>query len=325
VQRRVFALKLKGIETPEDAEDLRGFKVYILQPPPGVKDPNAKGKGWEWEPTDEEMGFNGEDLYDAATTKFHTHDALEMLGARCVYLDGAKVEDEEALGDFASAETPEAAQEALDRHGLEAVPFGELSAVIPDYMITRRYKCRKQAHDLLDITLDRSFDPGNCNGTLYEPTPGSEWAKAINPAFSRPEILPEEYEQVVYVPFVPDMIARVDADRAGITIYFTLPKGHIQATNFKCRKRIVDEYGRLSIPRGPIVRALLPQAGKSLAVKKFNKKNRPLHGTAPAPPDDMAHPAGIIYPDPPPGVPRPPEYRVRSAGDPYTRANNFRS
>merc|ERR1719262_2079368 len=32
VSRRVYAMQLKGVETPEEAEDLRGYQVFVLEP-----------------------------------------------------------------------------------------------------------------------------------------------------------------------------------------------------------------------------------------------------------------------------------------------------
>eukprot|EP00929_Paragymnodinium_shiwhaense_P074594 TRINITY_DN38188_c0_g1_i1.p1 TRINITY_DN38188_c0_g1~~TRINITY_DN38188_c0_g1_i1.p1 ORF type:complete len:631 (+),score=167.53 TRINITY_DN38188_c0_g1_i1:78-1970(+) len=298
VQRRVFALRLQGVETVEDAMQMRGYKVFILQPPPGVGDQEKKDD------------FNGEDLYDANSTTFHTNDALELVGARCMKIQpvgGDAAIDEEkhqaVLGEYAAAETPEEAKQVLAENGYEAVEFGNVSAVVPDYVISRRQRTRKAAADLLDITLDPEFQVGQSQGRLGMSD------KALS-MMGMPAYPKETYERVAYVPFVPDMIARVDADRASISVSFSLPPGHLEKTNFTCRKRVIDEYGRLAVPRGPVVRALLPAPGRSRAMRQLTAgKRRPLHGTAPAPPADMQQPAGKIFNDPPPGVPRPPEYR----------------
>lgn len=276
---------------------LRGYKVYALEPPPGAEG----GKAADSE------DFAGVNLYDADTTTFHTHDALELINSKCMMLVGEAAE--EALGEFAVADTPEAAQEVLAAAGVEAVHFGTVSAVVPDFKISPRFRCRQSAHNLLDITLVNEVSGGE-GKYLYEPDPNSAEGKylGLDGTFGLGG-LPGEYERVTYVPFVPDMIARVDADRAGSTVYFTLPKGHIKATSFTCRKRFVDEKGLLAIPRGPTVRGLLPPRGKSHAVRRRDGKSRSLHGTAPAPPADMKQPAGVMYPKPPPGVPWPPEYR----------------
>jgi len=288
VQSRVYALRLNGIESIDEAMSMRGYKIYTLSPPPGVIG-DAPNNG----------DFSGVDLYDADTTTFHTHDALELIGAKCLMIQGEATEEE--LGEFASAPTPESAEAVLNNAGLDAVHFGALTAVVPDYKISRRHRSRKAAHDLLDITLVPEINAGK-GKYLYEPDPNSTLGRYLGNGG-----LPSEYEQVCYVPFVPDMIARVDADRSGTTVYFTLPKGHIEATSFTCRKRIVNEQGLLAIPRGATARALLPPAGKSHALRRRNK-SRPLHGTAPAPPPDMPMPAGTPFPDPKPGVPRPPVF-----------------
>merc|ERR550525_860360 len=109
------------------------------------------------------------------------------------------------------------------------------------------------AHSLLDITMYSEIKGGE-GKYLYEPDPESPLAKCfgfnpwlkklkavkgINPGealynpdpnspIGRRVAIPQaaSYERVVYVPFVPDMIARVDADHSGSTIYFTLPPGH---------------------------------------------------------------------------------------------------
>lgn len=293
VQRRVYALRLKGVNSIEEAMQMRGMQVYALDPPPGY--------GAEKPGSDPE--FNGVDLYDANTTTFHTHDALELVGAKCVMLKGWSKMDEEVLGQFALAETPQQAQEVLADTDVEAMPIGEISAVVPDYKIATRHKARKAAHDLLDITLLPNIKVGE-DRYLFESHPNSPRAKLVG----EPELFQyanTDYEQVCYVPFVPDMIARVDADHSGVTVYFTLPDKHLESASFTCRKRFVDEKGLLAIPRGPSYKAMLPPAGKSHALRRAGKR-RPLHGTAPAPPADMPVPAGIPFPETPPGVPRPP-------------------
>lgn len=298
VQRRVYALRLQGVDSPEEAMALRGTKVYALEPPPGEGTKDGR---------DPEEEFSGLDLYDADSTTFHTHDALELVGARavCLLSDGAM--DEETLGAFAAAADPEEAKKILESAGVEAKPFGNISAVVPDFKVAPRFRSRKAAHDLLDITLLDEVAGGE-GRWLGEPDPNSPEGRYLGL-----NKLPDNYQRVVYVPFVPDMIARVDADRAGQTIYFTLPKGHIEATSFSCRKRFIDERGMLAIPRGPTVKALLPPAGKSHAMRSARRKDGkrlPLHGTAPAPPEDMGGGiAGAAYLEPPPGVPKPPLYK----------------
>lgn len=285
VQRRVFALRLKGVDSVEDAMALRGYKVYALEPPPGEKKESKKGRAKDSE------DFGGLDLYDADTTHFHLHDALELIGSQCLMIMGEP--SDEVLAEFAYADTPDAAREVLSANSFEALPFGDISGVVPDFKIAPRFRCRQAAHSLLDITL-RSEVSGGEGRFLYEPDPESPKGKFFN--LMPP---PGGYERVVYVPFVPDMIARVDADRGRSSVYFTLPKGHIEATSFTCRKRVLDEKGLLAIPRGPTVKGLLPPSGKSHAVRRQDGKRRPLHGTAPAPPEDMLQPAGMIFPEPP--------------------------
>lgn len=297
VQRRVFALRLHGVDTPEEAIALRGFKVFALEPPPTAED---KAKFQDQ--------YSVEDLYNADTTTFHTRDALQLIGARCVQLVG-QVPDE-VLGQFAEAESMEEAMEVLKAAGGETQAFGKISAVVPDYKIARRHRAQKAAHDLLDITLTPEV-PGGEGKYLYEPDPESVQGKFLNLKQYFAYESDAEFERVVYVPFVPDMIARVNATEAGTTVYFTLPKGHIEATSFSCRKRFVDERGLLVIPRGPRVKALLPPPGKSIALRRKDGKRLPLHGTAPAAPDDMPMPAGQVYPEPSPGVPKPPLWRPR--------------
>jgi len=299
VQRRVYALRLKGIETAEEAVALRGYKVYALEPPPGPRTKLPDGV---------DLDMSMEDLYDANTTTFHTLDALELIGARCEMLVGEKDASAEELGVFAAAETPAEAKEALEAAGLVSMPFGEISAVVPDFKIAPRFRCRKAAHDLLDITLLSNVEGGE-GKYLYEPDPESPMGKYFG--INEMKHLPQEFERVTYVPFVPDMIARIDASSGTPTVYFTLPRGHLKAASFTCRKRIVDERGLLSPPRGAAIKALLPPAGKSHSLRRRDGKKRPLHGTAPVPPEDMPSPAGMIFPEPPPGVPRPPEFRTR--------------
>jgi len=291
VQRRVFALRLHGVESAEEAVALRGYKVFVLEPPPIPSD-KAKEDGQDI------------DLYDAGTTKFHTRDALGLIGSKCMMITGNV--SEETLGSFAAAETPEEAKEVLTEAGADLQHFGSLSAVVPDYKIARRQRGRKAAHDLLDITLVNEVEGGEGN-YLFEPDPESPAGKALNMDNWRTG--DPNFERVVYVPFVPDMIARVDADRAGSTVYFTLSDDYLQKTSFTCRKRIVDERGMLVIPHGPYVKALLPPEGKSHALRRRDGKRLPLHGTAPAAPEDMPHPAGKAYPETSPGVPEPPLHR----------------
>ncbi|CAE8639268.1 unnamed protein product [Polarella glacialis] len=77
VQRRVFALRLQGVETAEEAIALRGYKVFVLEPPPTAE---QKAKFTE--------DYSGVDLYNADTTTFHTRDALELIGAKCCMVSG---------------------------------------------------------------------------------------------------------------------------------------------------------------------------------------------------------------------------------------------
>eukprot|EP00435_Cladocopium_sp_Y103_P070711 s109_g35.t2 len=296
VQRRVYALRLHGVESPEEAVALRGYKVFVLEPPPTAAD---KAK-------EDEQG--GMDLYDAGTTKFHTRDALGLLGSKCVMITGNV--SEETLGSFAAAESPKEAQEVLTEAGAGLQHFGNLSAVVPDYKIARRHRGRKAAHDLLDITLVDEVKGGE-GKYLFEPDPESPNGKQRTQALNMDDWRTGDpnFERVVYVPFVPDMIARVDADRAGSTVYFTLSDDYLEKTSFSCRKRIVDERGLLVIPRGPYVKALLPPEGKSHALRRRDGKRLPLHGTAPAAPEDMPQPAGQAYPETSPGVPEPPLHR----------------
>eukprot|EP00931_Biecheleriopsis_adriatica_P095894 TRINITY_DN6953_c0_g1_i1.p1 TRINITY_DN6953_c0_g1~~TRINITY_DN6953_c0_g1_i1.p1 ORF type:complete len:655 (-),score=152.58 TRINITY_DN6953_c0_g1_i1:42-1985(-) len=290
VQRRVYALRLKGVETAEEAIALRGFKVYVLEPPPSIQE---KAKQQEQ--------LSGEDLYDAGTTAFSTRDALELVGAKCVKLTGEV--SQEVLADFAAAASSQEAREALSAAGAGLQHFGNLSAVVPDYKLARRHRGRKAAHDLLDITLVDEAEGGE-GEYLFEPDPNSPAGKSLN--MDQFRSVDPNFERVTYVPFVPEMIARVDADHTGTTVYFTLPKSHIEKCTFKCRKRILDEKGLLVIPRGPYVKALLPPPGKSHAIRRRDGKRLPLHGTAPAAPADMKQPAGEAFPEPSPGVPRPP-------------------
>ncbi|CAJ1416214.1 unnamed protein product [Effrenium voratum] len=290
VQRRVFALRLHGVESPEEAVALRGYKVYALEPPPSAK------------VQEEDQG--GIDLYDAGTTTFATRDALGLIGSKCVMVTGQV--SEETLGEFAAAASPAEAKEVLANAGAELQHFGDISAVVPDYKIARRHRGRKAAHDLLDITLVNEVNGGE-GKYLYEPDPESNTGKALD--MDEWRTADPNFERVVYVPFVPDMIARIDADRSGSTVYFSLPSDYIQKTSFSCRKRIVDERGLLVIPRGPQVKALLPPTGKSHALRRRDGKRLPLHGTAPAAPDEMKHPAGQAYPPTSPGVPEPPLHR----------------
>ncbi|CAK9050417.1 unnamed protein product, partial [Durusdinium trenchii] len=321
VQRRVFALRLHGVESPEEAVALRGYRVFVLEPPPT---PEEKAK-------DEEQA--GVDLYDAGTTKFHTRDALGLIGSKCVMVTGEV--STETLGSFAAAETPEEAKEVLSQAGAGMKHFGFLSAVVPDYKISRRHRGRKAAHDLLDITLVDEAGRrlkyerpavSTCQvmggeGTyLYEPDPESAAGRALDMDSWR--TADPDFERVVYVPFVPDLIARVDADRAGSTVYFTLSDDYIEKTSFSCRKRIVDERGLLVIPRGPQVKALLPPEGKSHALQRRDGKQLPLHGTAPPAPEDMPHPAGKAFPATSAGVPEPPLHRPFGGLDRLNSAKN---
>jgi len=291
VHRRVYACSLVGIETPEEAMKMAGYKVYALEPPPAARDQEDEGE------------FSGYKLYDAETTKFATHDALELVGCKCFMVMGEP--DDQALAEFAGAATPEEAKQILAEAGGEAKPFGKLTAVVPDFKISRRFRAQKAAHDLLDITLFDDVSGGE-GRWLYEPDPDSPEAKILG--IEPPDA---DQERVVYVPFVPDMIARVEADvTGGLNVYFTLPPGHIEATSFTCRKRLIDEKGMLAIPRGARVKGLLPAGGKSIAVRRRDGKRLPLAGTAPAPPEDMIYTsAGETFPETPPGVPKPPPNR----------------
>ncbi|CAE7032868.1 unnamed protein product [Symbiodinium natans] len=226
---------------------------------------------------------------------------------------------DEVLGDFAAAETAEEAKEVLAQAGASLQHFGAVSAVVPDYKIARRHRGRKAAHDLLDITLEEEVAGGE-GQYLYEPSPESPAGQELQMDSWR--TADPNFERVVYVPFVPDTIARVDADRAGNTVYFTLPSDYVEKTAFTCRKRIVDERGLLVIPRGPFVKALLPPEGKSHALRRRDGKPRPLHGTAPAAPADMPQPAGQVFPETSPGVPEPPVYRPFGGLDRLDSAKN---
>eukprot|EP00933_Yihiella_yeosuensis_P030370 TRINITY_DN24015_c0_g1_i1.p1 TRINITY_DN24015_c0_g1~~TRINITY_DN24015_c0_g1_i1.p1 ORF type:complete len:664 (-),score=112.38 TRINITY_DN24015_c0_g1_i1:78-2069(-) len=295
VQRKVFALRLNGIESPDEAIAMRGYKVYVLEPPISAEEKAAQ---------DAQMSMEG--LYDANTTHFHTRDALELVGAKCVMLTGEV--SEEVLGEFAEAETSKQAVELLKAAGGNVKLFGKLSAVVPDFKIARRYRGQKFAHDLLDITLVPEAQGGE-GKYLYEPDPESPGGKVLD--FNSLFEYNTEFERVTYVPFVPDVIARVESDHAGTTVYFTLPKGHLESTSYSCRKRFITEQGMLAIPRGPRVKALLPPSGKSHALRRRDGKRLPLHGTAPAPPADMPGFANQVFPEPAPGVPKPPLHRPR--------------
>lgn len=289
VQRRVFACRLAGIDSVEDAMSMRGHKVYILEPPPGV------------DPAKDSKDAPPVDYYDADTTHFALHDALELIGAKCVMLNG-KLSDEAAV-DFAMADTPDAAKGVLEWHNIPSTEFGEMTGVVPDFTVAPRFRAKMAAHSLLDITLKEEINGGE-GKYLYEEDPDSPLGKFLNKPAP-----PAGYERVTYVPFVPDMIARVDADRMAKTVYFTLPDGHLEATAFTCRKRIINEQGLLAIPRAPMVKALLAPPGRSHAIRRRDGKSRPLHGTAPAAPPDMLHPAGMAHPEMPAGVATPEYYR----------------
>jgi hypothetical protein len=213
---------------------------------------------------------------------------------------------DEAAADFALADSPSAAKKVLDWHNVGATEFGEMTGVVPDFKIAPRFRARMAAHSLLDITLKDEIGGGE-GKYLYEEDPNSPLGKFLNKPAP-----PLGYERVTYVPFVPDMIARVDADGLSKTVYFTLPEGHLEATSYTCRKRIIDEQGLIAIPRAPIVKALLPPPGRSHAVRRRDGKSRPLHGTAPAAPPDMLHPAGMVHPEVPAGVATPEYYRERA-------------
>jgi len=288
VNRRVFAVQLKGVHTVEEAMALRGTQIFALETPEELQK-MAK----------DSADAARLDLYDADTTTFHTSDAFELVDAECYQLVGHLSDD--ALAEFAFAEDPEAAKAALEAHNIRAVNFGHISGVVPDYKIAKRHAARKAAHDLLDITLRREITAGEGN-YLYQPDPNSIYGEYFN----MPKT-PEAWERVLYVPFVPDMLARIDADVSGKkTVYFTLPKGHVEKCSFTCLKRIVDEKGQLAIPRRANVKALLPAAGKSVAVRRHRQSLKPLYGTAPVPPADKPVNPGGPFQEPSPGVLRPP-------------------
>jgi hypothetical protein len=309
MQRDVYVLQLAGVQTVEEARALSGYRVFALEPPPGIETEVNPAYGWD-----------GEDLYDADTTTFHVNDALELVGSRCLTFT-SHVSDEVLL-DFASAESREEAQQVLDDAGVELANFGELTGVIPDYRIQRRKRGRMQAHSILDITLSKEVVSGSC-GYLYEYNPNSPEGKyfGANPDQSL-------YEKVTHVPFVPDMIARIEGGDDGVdrAVYFNLPKGHIQATTFTARKRLVDERGLLASPRNPDAKALLPPAGKSHALRRRDGKRYPLQisSTAPAPPEDMLQPAGKVFEEPKPGVPRPPMERERASPNDVVTGRNWK-
>lgn len=154
------------------------------------------------------------DLYDSLTTKFHTRDALGLIGSKCVMLCGSV--SQEFLGRFAAAESSSEAQQLLSEAQVEPRHFGDLSAVVPDYKIARRHHGRKAAHDLLDITLLPSVKGGE-GKFLFEPDPKSLQGQKLDMESFRS--MDPDFERVVYVPFVPDMIARIDADRSGSTAW----------------------------------------------------------------------------------------------------------
>ncbi|CAK0855054.1 unnamed protein product [Prorocentrum cordatum] len=307
VQRDVYALQLAGVQTVEEARALSGFRVFALEPPPGIET--------EVNPA---YGFDGEDLYDADTTTFHVNDALDLVGCKCLTFTSQV--SEEVLADFAMAESREEAQQVLDDAGVEVVNFGELTGVIPDYRIQRRKRGRMQAHSILDITLSKEIVVGSC-GYLYEHNPNSPEGKYFMANQDQ-----SQYEKVTHVPFVPDMIARIDGGDDGIerAVYFSLPKDHIQRTTFTARKRLVDERGLLVSPRNPDARALLPPAGKSHALRRRDGKRLPLQisTTAPAPPEDMLQPAGKVFEEPKPGVPVPPMERTRASPNSVVTGRN---
>mmetsp|Transcript_74557 Transcript_74557/g.210236 ORF Transcript_74557/g.210236 Transcript_74557/m.210236 type:complete len:831 (-) Transcript_74557:50-2542(-) len=289
INSRVYSLRLEGVETIEDAMALKGYKLYMLEPPPGVDQERILN----------DPDFSGYGLYDETTTTFHTRDALEMVGAKCHMVVGDA--SDQVLVDFACAETKEQAKQILEASGCATLAFGDLSAVVPDYKIVKKKaSARKAAADLLDITLLPDVRGGE-GKWLYEADPESKFGKYMN--LSTPKL---GFERVVYVPFVPDMIARVEADVNGQKhIYFTLPQGHLEATSFTCRKRITNEQGLLVLPRSSDAKALLPPPGKSHALRRRDGKVLPLHGTAPAPPADMLSPPGRHFEDLAPGVPVP--------------------
>mmetsp|Transcript_48172 Transcript_48172/g.112699 ORF Transcript_48172/g.112699 Transcript_48172/m.112699 type:complete len:630 (+) Transcript_48172:93-1982(+) len=287
VQRRVFAVQLKGVTTVQEAMELRGTQIFVLETPEELQ-----------EKASDSADAARVDLYDSLTTSFSTRDALELVDAQCYQLVGNCSDD--ALAEFAFAENPEEAQDVLDRYEIKAVSFGAVSAVVPDYKIARRHDARKAAHDLLDITLKPEISAGEGN-YLYDPDPNSVFGKYFNVPTT-----PEHWERVLYVPFVPDMLARIDADMSGKkSVYFTLPQGHVEKCSFTCRKRVVNEKGLLAIPRMSNVKALLPPAGKSVAVRR---QQRARNGTSPTPSGAPASP-GMPFPEPRPGVPRPPVRR----------------
>jgi len=301
VNNRIYGLRLHGVDDVNEAAQMAGYKVYTLSAPPTAEEVAKK-----------QLEMSVEELYHGRTTTFATRDAMELIGAKCVMVSAEARED--VLGEFAAAETSEKAKEVLTAAGVETVTFGDLTAVVPDHRMNRRYKGRKSAHDLLDITIRPEVQAGE-GKYLFEPDPKSLLGKSLQMNKFRP--YDPLMDRVVYIPFAADLIARVDADESGVTAYFTLPPNYLQATSFTCRKRIINDQGLLAIPRASPVRALLPPAGKSHALRRRDGKNLPLHGTAPAAPLDMPMPAGMAFPEPSPGVPRPPLTRPHGGID-YT-------
>ncbi|CAE7632578.1 unnamed protein product, partial [Symbiodinium necroappetens] len=264
-----------------------------------------------------EQEERGLDLYDAGTTTFHTSDALGLIGSRCVMVTG-QVTDE-VLGEFAAAETADEAKEVLAQAGAGLQHFGDVSAVVPDYKIARRHRGRKAAHDLLDITLINEVQGGE-GQYLYEPDPESPTGQALQ--MDRWRTADPNFERVVYVPFVPDTIARVDADRTGSTALGPERSSFTPKTAFTCRKRIVDERGLLVIPRGPFVKALLPPEGKSHALRRRDGKRLPLHGREPDCIEESCAAPWQVHPETSPGVPKPPIHRPFGGLDRLDSAKN---
>merc|ERR1719428_1159097 len=274
VTREVYALRLRDINSREDAERMRGCKVYILDPPKdGSKTPMAR---------DSEEAE--EDPLDADYTVWSFRDAMKLVGSRCFQLEGVS---DQTLADFAAAETQDEADKILAEAGHTAAPFGKISAVAPDTAFSRRTNFwtksnRKTAHDMLDITLD-SGDAITEDHYLHDKKPSgqavSSWTRSG-----------EGFDHVVYVPFVPQMIARVHADTSGRTsVYFTMPKGHVQTCSYVVPKRTYNEWGELMLQRPAPVRAVLPPVRQPLDARRRRQlkleRQRSLNGTAPAPGD----------------------------------------
>ncbi|CAE7757793.1 unnamed protein product [Symbiodinium pilosum] len=184
VQRRVFALRLHGVESPEEVE---------------AENRGTDGHAWT------SMTLE-QPLFTPAG------DALGLIGSRCVAVMGQVTA--EVLGEFAAADTPEKAHEGSFQETV--VVFKPLRIdQVPDYKIARRHRGRKAAHDLLDISLlgdEVESRSGQNSKFLYEPDPVRNSA-TVRIADRQAESSVAAADEVLYVPFVPEMIARVEADK----------------------------------------------------------------------------------------------------------------